>query len=107
VNTIVYTFLTNGHGVAQSADPIYRRLIAGFTTSQAKLAVLAFRNTAIAGRLQLRLPQSQYLELLEMLRPKMVQQAWLELVDKLAAHPSPGAMRNDSEVKRLVQNVVP
>jgi hypothetical protein len=45
VHEIVYVFLTNGHGVAWNADPIYQELIELFDGEQAALALRSFADT--------------------------------------------------------------
>ncbi len=55
---LVEVFLTNGHGVAFSADPVYRRLLERLDSRGAGLALRAIRNPAIATRsCNTRIPQ--------------------------------------------------
>jgi len=49
--TIVEVFLTNAHGVANNAEPIYKELISTFDSNQANIAVLSFNDDTIANKL--------------------------------------------------------
>lgn len=101
VLTLVDAFLTNGVGVARTADPVYVELIRGFTTQQAKIALTAYRETGIAAKLQHQLGKDKLRELVAILRPKLIQEAWLALADAIRDHPAPDKMRHDADIQRL------
>ncbi len=105
VKTLVEVFLTNGSGVAHSADPEYVSLLGELTTQQARTALLSYRETAIASKLQSRLGREKRLELVDILRPKLVQQPWIELADAIADHPQPHQLRNDATIRQLERNL--
>lgn len=48
VLALVEAFLTNGHGIAVNADPIYQRLIESFGRREAEVALVSFTSTRIA-----------------------------------------------------------
>ena len=105
VLSLVEVFLTNGNGVAHNADPIYRSLIGAFDPTQARVAVCSFIDDTIASRLQFRLPQAQFRELLGLLRPT-IPAAGQELVDVLAAYTGPlEHLRDDNSVMRQVRHL--
>ena len=71
VLAIVEVFLSNGHGIATSADPIYRELIEQLSQREAQMFVLSISNPRISGRLQMKLAVQQYWELLRLIEPKL------------------------------------
>src|SRR5699024_4720788 len=74
VETVVEVFLSNGNGITRAADPIYRRLITKFDTTQAGYALRAFKDVNIASRLQTSLAREQWKELLKLLESKLTLQ---------------------------------
>lgn len=52
VHTLVEVFLTNGNGVAFSADPVYRSLLQELDSGLAAVALRSFTDAVIANRLQ-------------------------------------------------------
>jgi hypothetical protein len=86
---LVEVFLTNGHGVAFSADPIYTRLLERLDSRQAGLALRAIRNPAIAAKLQYQIGQQQWAKLLELLAPKLTRRSDRELFDAIQNYDGP------------------
>lgn len=84
VYTIIYVFLTNGHGVAWLADPLYNDLISRFDSGQAAIALRSFAQTVISSRLQYELPRTKWVELLDLIEPKLTGRRDRAL---LASHP--------------------
>ena len=85
---LVEVFLTNGHGVAWSADPIYTRLLERLDSRQAGLALRAGRNPAIATKLQYPLGQEQWTKLLA-LAPKLTRRSHRELLAAIESYEGP------------------
>ncbi|MDQ0093070.1 hypothetical protein [Paeniglutamicibacter psychrophenolicus] len=83
VETIVEVFLSNGSGITWAADPIYRRLIEKFDSTQAGYALRAFKGVNIASRLQTDLARGQWKKLLELLEPKLTRNVDRSLHDAL------------------------
>jgi hypothetical protein len=101
VHNLVYVFLTNGHGTAWNADPIYRELIGRFDVSQASLALRAFTSTAISSRLQHSLSRQRWAELLDIIAPKLTgrrDRAFLQAVREFTGTPDKLIM--DSDIKK-------
>ncbi len=67
VRTLVALFLTNGHGVAVHADPVYGGLIGTFTREQAVLALVSFTDPTIATKRRVPLGQRQFRAMLTLL----------------------------------------
>ncbi len=106
VLAIVEVFLTNGNGTAWNAEPVYRSLIDLFDTNQAFLAVLAFSNDNITSRLQFKLCEQKYRELLELMNIKISMPALKELVEDIENFSGPiDALRKDSRIKQKVNNI--
>lgn len=104
VDTIVEVFLTNGHGIAWEADPIYRRLIERFDVPQASRALRSFTGTVIASKLQSSRGEQQWKELLDLLEPKLTVRRDRELLAGLRAFTGPTAqLRNDSHMQQLLE----
>ncbi|WP_229693190.1 hypothetical protein [Lentzea pudingi] len=101
VNVIVYVFLTNGHGEAHFADPIYKDLIGLFDTEQASLALRTFAHDLISSRLQFDLPRKKWIELLDLIVPKLTgrrDRALLESVLRFTG--TPDQLVKDSDIRR-------
>ena len=102
VRGLVDVFLTNGHGIAWNAEATYLELINNFDQKQAILAVLSYADPSIASKLQFRLPKQQYLELLDVLEPKITAPAVLELIDGIRTYAGGfDKLSVDSSVKRV------
>jgi hypothetical protein len=103
VEYVVYVFLTNGHGVAVTADPIYVSLINRFDVEQASIALRSFAWTRISSRLQLTLARTKWEELLDLLAPKLTgrrDRAFLDVVREFPGKPD--QLVRDTEIKRQV-----
>lgn len=106
VHTVVYVYLTNGHGEAFSASPIYRELIDGFTPTQARTALLSFTNATVSARLQHTLAQRQWKELLALLENKLIGRPTTRLFEALTHFTGPPQnAKSDTRIKRLVIEV--
>lgn len=68
---IVETFLTNGNGVAVSANEIYSEILSNLDSHQANIAVLSFTDTQISSRLQFTLSQRKFIQLIEIVKPSI------------------------------------
>ncbi len=102
VKALVEAFLTNGNGVAWSADPVYRRLLERLGTRQASLALRAFTDPTIASRLQTSIARGQWKDLLDLLEPKLTRHDDRELLEAIRAFTgTPDQLRSDSRIVRL------
>lgn len=103
---LVEVFLTNGNGIAWSADPIYQTLINLFDYKQAVIAILSFSDDNIASRLQFSLCQSQYRKLLDMVKIKVSAPALRELIEDIENFSgSLDLLKKDTRFKRKVNNM--
>ena len=80
---LVTVFLTNGHGVAWSAEPIYIDLIKNLDAKQSYLALTSFRDEAIKSKLQFSLCKEKFREMLKMIRPNITSDGVLSLFDEI------------------------
>ncbi len=98
---LVYVFLSNGHGIANSADPQYRELIQQFDEPQASIALRSFTTEKISSRLHTSLARQQWAELLLLLSPKFTgrrDRALLRVVQDFTS--TPDKLCSDSTIKQ-------
>ena len=106
VYALVETFLTNGHGVAYNAEPVYRDLINRFNSDQATTAITAFTDVVISSRLQHSLGKKRYLELISLLRDKVTSPVVRELIEEVEKYPGPfHKLASESAIKRRLQAI--
>jgi len=80
VFALVEVFLTNGSGVAWNAEPIYIDLIKRFDSFQAMIAILSFKDQRIASMLQLKLCETKFRALLQILKVKVTSNILKDLI---------------------------
>lgn len=83
VKTIVTVFLTNGYGIANLAEPIYIELIKAFDSIQAFIALTSFTDDLIRSKLQFRLCQTKFEEMLDYLEPNITSEGVLDLLKEI------------------------
>lgn len=106
VLALVEVYLTNGNGVAVNAEPIYSYLIDRFDSTQALIAILSFNNTRIATKLQHKLCQYKYRELVGMMKVKVSAPAVKELIDEIENYRGPlDKLKDQSNFKNKVDNL--
>lgn len=102
VKGLVETFLSNGHGVASTADPIYTEMIGMFGREEAEIALLLFADQRISLRLSRSLCQEKWKQLLQIIGPKIATPQARNLYDAVTAFTStPDKLVHDSDMKRL------
>jgi len=85
VNTIVYVYLSNGYGIASSADPYYETLISGFDSRASMKAIVSLVRDDISLKLKNRkLCRMQYLKLIELVLPKITAPMFKDFTEKLS-----------------------
>ncbi|AKN75672.1 hypothetical protein QR97_31430 [Streptomyces sp. PBH53] len=103
VKTLVTVFLTNGHGEAKAANPIYLDLIGRFDPEQASIALRAFTDAEISSQLQRSLSRKKWDELLNMIDVKITSRPERELLQAVREFPgTPDKLRLDSGIKRYL-----
>lgn len=85
IYTLINTFLTNGNGVANSADVIYIELISGLKPKQAIYALGLVFDDVISSKLRVRLCELKYRELIEILAPKISTHAAKQLLSEMTS----------------------
>lgn len=83
IKTVVYCFLTNGNGIAFNADDNYRSMINRFTVDQATKALLLYQDNSIFNKLNTSLCVSQFKELLNLIKPQIIQDKPHKLLEYL------------------------
>lgn len=107
VISLVEVFLTNGNGVAWYAEPIYEKLIRQLNNKEAVIAIISFRHTTIASRLQHPLCIKKYKEMIDSLKSNVSSKAALELIESIEKYKSPmESMKNDTRFKKMVDNII-
>lgn len=103
---LVEVFLTNRHGIARNAEPIYLSLIGLFDPMQALIAVLSFNDVNIASKLQFRLCREKYYELLKMLKTKVSSVPVKELISDIETFTGDlDIMKDTYQFKQKVANL--
>jgi hypothetical protein len=106
VMALVEVYLTNGNGVAWNAEPVYLDLLSKLPPQSALAAILAFRDSRIASRLQFDLCQRKYKELFLLLEPKITAPAARETLESIRAFTGPlDRMRDDARIRRSLKNL--
>lgn len=104
---VVEAFLTNGNGVAVSADEIYTEMLSDLDSHQANIALLSFTDSRISSRLQFRLSQKKYFELIELVKSSITSPPVNDLV-KYITDDYKGRLANlmnDKTVQTSVENL--
>ena len=105
VFTIVKVFLTNGNGVARSAEKYYIDLIKQFNQKDALLALISFTDKQIASSLQFHLCEIKFKELLQLIKGKFTSAALVELFDEIENFPGRlSLLSNDTRIKQKINN---
>lgn len=104
---IVETFLTNGNGVAVTANEIYTEILSSLDSHQANIAVLSFTDSKISSRLQFGLSQRKYIELIQLVRSSITSPPVNDLVDYITNDYKGRLVNlmNDKTVKTSVENL--
>lgn len=99
-------FLTNGNGVAWNAEPEYIQLINQFDQDEALIAITSFTNELIASRLQFKLCQQKFMELLNLIKGKISAPAIKELVEAIEWFSGPfDKMKEDSRIRQKINSM--
>jgi hypothetical protein len=103
---IIEAFLTNGNGVANGAEPIYRELFSSFDAQQANITVLSFNDDIIASRLQFKLCQDKFRELIQLIKPIVTSPPINDLIQKIELFPGRlDLLRNDKIIKTTLESL--
>jgi len=106
IEGLVEVYLTNGHGVAWSAEPIYQRLLAKLDATQALLAVLSFRKVRITSKLQFQLGKEKYLELVALAKSKVTSPQGTDILNIIETYRPPlERMRSETKLMEKVNAI--
>ncbi|MEU4555757.1 hypothetical protein [Micromonospora violae] len=101
---LVEVFLTNGNGVAVSADPIYQELIEKFTPEQASLALRSFTDPDVVAKLHRPLSLQKWGQLLQIIGHKLTGRNERELFNAVLAFTGqPSQLAKDAGIKLQLQ----
>lgn len=106
VESLVDVFITNGHGVTNSANPIYKDLINGMNSDLAERAFLTFTNDEIKSKLRFGLCKKKFIQLTEIVKGIVSSKAFLEFIDNVLSYKIPlDRLSSDSRIKRHLDNI--
>jgi len=107
VHSVIDVFLTNGNGVAWSAEPIYIELIKDFDSYQAIVAILSFTASEISNKLQFSLCQKRFYSVLKYAKSIVTSQPVLDLIEKLEQFPQNrlDRLHSDNQIKLAIENL--
>jgi hypothetical protein len=106
VYTLVNVFLSNGFGIAHSANTIYLELIKKFDSLQANIAVLSFNYLPIASKLQFTLCQTKFRELIDILKPIVTTPAIKDLIEKIEKYTGKlEHLKDDTTIKASINSL--
>lgn len=106
VETLIEVFLTNGHGVAWTADVHYAAMISRFDPDEAELAMKQLFDPTIASKLRFQSAQSKLKEMLDMIEPKLTRPAARELMAGIRSfNGGPDDIAKDSTLLRTLERL--
>jgi len=106
VEGLVEVYLTNGRGVAWSAEPIYERLLAKLDATQALLAVLSFRKMRISSKLQFTLCKEKYLVVVALAKTKVRSPQGTDILNIIEDYKPPlERMRSETKLMEKVNAI--
>jgi hypothetical protein len=106
VEGLVEVYLTNGRGVAWSAEPIYQRLLAKLDATQALVAILSFRKMRITSKLQFSLCREKYLELVALAKTKVTSPQGTDILNIIETYKPPlDRMRSETKLMEKVNAI--
>lgn len=103
VKTIVSVFLTNGNGVAWSAEPIYIELIRNFDPKQSFIALTSFTDEGIKSKLQFILCREKFEEMLDYIQPNITSDGVLSLLEEI--RPRTKSLSNIRDSDKLIEKI--
>lgn len=106
VLSLVEVFITNGNGVASSAQPIYEDLLSKLDSHQANVAVLSFNDTGISSKLQFNLCQRKFREMLDIVRPSITTPAIKDLLIHIDSYKGRlDNLKHDKTIKTTIDSL--
>lgn len=88
IYALVTVFITNGHGVASGAEPIYLELLEKLTPLQAAFAITSFIDGEIYSKFQFSLCEKKFRQMLSILKPKIISEPVRDLILEIEKIPN-------------------
>lgn len=107
VSVLVNCYLTNGHGIAWSADDYYKKMISSFTDEQAQTALLSFTDSSISAKLAYVMCSNQFKEMISIISTHFPSGMPQDLLNFIRLFPSIlYNLKEDSTYKKTYENYV-
>lgn len=107
ISTVIDVFLTNGYGVASSSNEIYLELINGFNPRQSIYSITLVFNEVISSKLRIKLCTQKFLEMVEILKPKISTQAAKKLIEEIESQKILlSDIRANDKLKKLAKQAI-
>lgn len=108
VLTLINVAITNGYGKSINANPIYFELIRDFDAYQTSIGILSFKDEKISSKLDRKLCNEKFVEIMYILQQKTVDNLEKELIENILNFTSTyDSLKIDSNIKRLVKIIEP
>lgn len=106
IEGLVEVYLTNGHGVAWSAESTYQALLAKLDATQALLAVLSFRKRHITSKLQFKLCKQKFGEIVALAQTKVTSPQGVDILSIIEGYTaSLEHMRSETKLMEKVNAI--
>ena len=106
IEGLVEVYLSNGHGVAWSAEPTYQALLAKLDATQALLGVLSFRKMHITSKLQFKLCKEKFGEIVALARTKVTSPQGVDILSIIEGYKPPlEHMRSETKLMEKVNAI--
>lgn len=106
VLAIVETYLTNGNGIASGANTVYVEMLSNLDAHQANIAALSFSDTRISSRLQFSMCQTQFKNLINIVKPSITSPPVKDLIEKIENFKgAPSQLLNNKGIKTSFDNL--
>lgn len=107
VSTVINCYITNGNGIAWSADDYYKKMIASFTDDQAQKALLSFTDSLISMKLDFPLCTEQFKTMLSLISTHFAYGTPQNLLNFISSFPTNlSKLKNDATYKKSYEHYV-
>ncbi|PPF65667.1 hypothetical protein C5E11_00660 [Clavibacter michiganensis] len=107
IRVVVDCFLGNGYGVSVAAEVSYKKMLARFSSTDARVALRLFLDPVYSSLMGGRVGQGQWAELLDILEPKLTSTTDRNLMAAVRGFSgTPDKLRLDTKIMRLAETKV-
>ncbi len=107
IKALVNVFLTNGYGVANTANFIYTDLISNLTPKQAIFAMTQIFDESISSKLRISLCEKKFMEMIELVEQKISTHAAKQLIEDIKSKKFPlSEVRSQEALHKLAKTAV-